>query len=161
IGRARNLVVGLAILAILGAGAATAFGDDPATGTPPSGPGLVGGMGFSEGSSILGDSDADLVRRLDGMVAAGAQWLRPDFDWSGPQPSPTTFDWGATDRIVSRAVARGLKVDAILAYTPSWARPAGTDTHYPPTDPATFAAFARAAVQHYGDDVGAWEIWNE
>lgn len=122
---------------------------------------MVGGLGFAEGSGVVGDSDAELARRLDGIAATGARWIRIDFDWSGLEPSRGSFDWGYMDRIVNAATARGIKVLAILAYTPAWARPGGTGTHYPPTNPADFANFARATVDHYAGVVRHWEIWNE
>ena len=39
--------------------------------------------------------------------------------------------------------------------------PAGGHEKHPPTDPDVFARFAAVAVERYGDQVEAWEIWNE
>ena len=36
---------------------------------------------LAEGSWIRGSTDADLARALDGMVAAGATYVRIDVDW--------------------------------------------------------------------------------
>jgi hypothetical protein len=130
---------------------------------PPTtaGPGMVGGAGFSEGSSILWDSDADLARRLDGIAASGATWLRVDVDWSVIEPSQGSYSWSVVDRVVNGARARGLRVLGILTYTPGWARPAGTNNHTPPSNPQDFATFSGAAVAHFAGAVSAWEVWNE
>jgi hypothetical protein len=49
-----------------------------------------------------------------------------------------------------------------VAYTPAWARPEGTTDKAPPTDPAAFANFARAAALRYAPlGVHHWELWNE
>ena len=121
--------------------------------------------GFADGHSLLGRSDAELARELDGMVAAGATWLRTDVDWWLTQPSgPTAFDWGPVDRVINAARARGLRVIGMIGYTPPWARPpsTGTDDKYPPTNPADYANFARAVALRYGPlGVKHWEIWNE
>jgi hypothetical protein len=131
------------------------------TAPPVSGTGMVGGAGFSEGSSILGDSDAELARRLDGMKAAGASWLRVDIRWPDAEPSKGTFQWWSADRVINAASSRGLKVLGILDFTPSWARPSGTTEKYPPTNVADYANFARVATQHFGSKVQALEVWNE
>ena len=84
-------------------------------------------MGFSPGFRVLWESDAELARDLDGMAATGAAWVRFDLDWSQVQhASATSWDWSRFDRLVDGAHARGLQVVAMPAYTPAWARPAGT-----------------------------------
>ncbi|HUP68720.1 MAG TPA: cellulase family glycosylhydrolase [Acidimicrobiales bacterium] len=118
--------------------------------------------GFSPGGPFIWSSDADLARDLDAMAATGARWVRVDFDWSSIEASPGSFNWGPTDRVVNQAQARGLRIIALPAYTPAWARPPGTTDKYPPSQPSTFGAFVRAAVQRYSPSgVKTWEIWNE
>ncbi|HEX2274735.1 MAG TPA: hypothetical protein VHG90_12750, partial [Acidimicrobiales bacterium] len=119
-------------------------------------------VGFSPGSSLANQSDADLARELDEMVAAGAEWLRMDFSWASVEDTRGSFHWAPVDRVVNAATSRGLKVIALLAYTPNWARAAGSDSiMYPPIDPNTFANFAGAAVRRYSTRVKVWEVWNE
>jgi len=118
--------------------------------------------GFAASWKMLWESNDDLNRDLDSMALTGAQWLRLDFDWPSVQPSPSAWNWQATDRVVNGARARGLRVLGTLAYTPPWARASGTDAKYPPTDPNTYARFAAAAARRYkGIGVRHWEIWNE
>ena len=130
---------------------------------PPSsgGPGMVGGAGFAEGFTILGDSDAELAQRLNGIASTGATWLRVDVPWTDVEQVRGQYNWSASDRVITAARTRGLNILAVLAFTPSWARPAGTTDKWGPTDPTAYAAFARAAVVHYGANVRTWEIWNE
>ena len=120
-------------------------------------------VGFAQSHRILWESDADLAADLDAMKAAGATWVRVDFDWPSIQPrSSTRWNWAPTDRVVNAARARGLQVLAMPAYTPAWARASGTNGKYPPTNPDHYAAFVRAAVNRYKSlGVKHWEIWNE
>jgi hypothetical protein len=128
---------------------------------PPAAGGMVGGDGFSEGSSILWDSGADLATRLDGIAATGARWLRVDVRWPDLEPSKGAYNWGSADRVVNAAAARGLNVLGTIDYTPGWARPGGTDEKTPPTNPADYASFADAAARHFAGKIQAYEIWNE
>jgi hypothetical protein len=122
----------------------------------------VADVGFSEGAGLPGRGDAELERQLAGITATGARYLRMDFDWSYIGRQEGEFDWAATERVVRQAQQCGLEVLALLAYTPEWARPAGSGDHHPPTDPADFAAFAAEAVRRFQPQgVHTWEIWNE
>jgi hypothetical protein len=119
--------------------------------------------GLSPGFGIAALPQAQLDATFDAMAATDARWLRIDFDWSVIQKrGPQSFDWSRTDRLVAAARARDLSVDALMAYTPDWARPAGTPDKNPPIDPDDFARFVSAAAQRYGPQgVTTWEIWNE
>ncbi|HVF32730.1 MAG TPA: cellulase family glycosylhydrolase [Acidimicrobiales bacterium] len=111
---------------------------------------------------LLWGSDADLARDLDLMKATGAGWIRFDFDWASAEATRGSYNWAYIDRVVRQATMRGLRILATPAYTPAWARPAGTTDKTPPTDPAAFAAFVGAAVRRYSPmGVRHWEIWNE
>ncbi|HEU4966144.1 MAG TPA: cellulase family glycosylhydrolase [Candidatus Saccharimonadales bacterium] len=121
-------------------------------------------LGIAAGSSLPSLSDEQLAARLDGIHAAGARWVRLDFDWSTVQPaSSTSFDWTAYDKIVAAVTSRHMEVLGILDYTPSWARPAGCDSNLcAPASATPFAAYAAAAARRYSSrGVHAWEIWNE
>jgi hypothetical protein len=104
-------------------------------------------------------------RELDELAAAGVGWVRFDIKWSDVQwHGADSFDWAKYDPLVDGARARGLSVLANLAYSPTWARDAGTsDKFAPDSDPrrAAFARFAAAAVSRYRGRVGHWEVWNE
>jgi polysaccharide biosynthesis protein PslG len=118
--------------------------------------------GFTEGASIGGREGATLEAELAGIAATGARYLRIDVDWSAIEQERGTPDWSVVDRIVDGAGACGLDVIGLIAYTPAWARRPGTSEHSPPTDPSTFASFARAAVERYAPrGVKTWQVWNE
>lgn len=133
----------------------------------PSAPQTVPGskVGFSVGGQTIWESDADLGRDLDTVASTGAKWVRLDWDWKSVQAyGPTYWNWTNTDRIVAAAQARGLNILAMPAYTPPWARMAAcSGTMFcPPSNPADFANFVRAAAARYAPmGVHAWEIWNE
>lgn len=96
------------------------------------------------------------------MTTVGASWIRLDIDWSVVEAERGRYDWSASDRLIDAASAAGLDVLGMLAYTPAWARPVGTDDKHPPIDDEPFVDFARAAVARYGPlGVRAWEVWNE
>ena len=119
-------------------------------------------VGFSNGGGFPWLSDENLARELDLIRSSGARWVRVDFDWSGVEHVRGQYDWKNLDRVVGAVRSRGLQVLALPAYTPDWARPAGTSSHTPPSDPAPFAAFVAAAAARYvPQGVTAYEIWNE
>ncbi len=127
-------------------------------------PGTVGHTaGFAQTSwMLLWGSDDEVNRDLDVIQATGAKWLRVDFDWKSAEPKPGVYQWTFLDRVVQRASSRGLRILATPAYTPQWARPAGTSDKYAPADPGAYAAFVKAAAQRYAPrGVHHWEIWNE
>jgi len=61
--------------------------------------------------------------------------------------------------VVAAAERHGIKVLGLLTYSPAWSRPSGTSSHSPPSDLATFAAFARAASNRH-PHITAWEVRN-
>jgi len=121
------------------------------------------GTGVAPTTSVLGeDSPQELQRDFELISSTGARWVRFDFDWGGAEPEPGSYDWDRIDRIVRAAQARRLSILATVAYTPAWARPEGTTDKTPPTDPAAYGRFARAAALRYGPlGVHHWELWNE
>ena len=112
--------------------------------------------GISPSASIFSLSPADADAALAGIARAGATWVRLDIAWYAAEPSPGSWSWTDTDRVIGAALKHHLKVDAILAYAPKWAFTAGQP------DPLAFAQFASAAVSRYGAaGVDTWEVWNE
>jgi polysaccharide biosynthesis protein PslG len=106
---------------------------------------------------------------LDNAVELGAKWVRVDIYWATiQQAGPNSYEWG-DDHFFRAAQARGLRVLAMLAYTPAWNRPAsavGEDESrldkYGPVDTDAFGRFAKATAEHYKTfGVQHYEIWNE
>lgn len=104
-------------------------------------------------------------RELDSVAAMGAKWVRIDVKWSDVQwDGQAVFNWSKYDPLVDAARSRGLRVLANVAYSPSWARPAGTSDKFGPDTDArrrAFATFAERAVRHFAGRVSTWELWNE
>lgn len=125
--------------------------------TPPA-------MGVATGNTLLLLNQTQLDAELQDIASMGFTWVRMDLDWSIIQSqSATRYDWAGYDRIVNSAVAHHLQILAVLAYTPTWARPSQC-TDSPKCAPANvtdYANFARAAANHYAPKVTYWEIWNE
>ena len=128
---------------------------------PPSGQNLR--FGFSTGGNVQNLSATDLARYLDGAQAAHTGWIRFDINWEVIQyAGPASYNWTPFDNVVKATNARGMKVLAMIGYTPPWARPAGTSGKTPPTNFADYANFAKTAVARYAPmGVHAYEVWNE
>jgi polysaccharide biosynthesis protein PslG len=131
---------------------------------PPSGTNSFGGdvFGVSTGGTIQNEDATTLGRDLDSMAGTHTHWVRVDINWAQIQNGgPSSYNWGAIDRVVQGATARGLKILGTIDYTPGWARPSGTSASFGP-DPTQYATFAATAAQHYAAlGVHAYEIWNE
>ncbi|OBA74499.1 hypothetical protein A5633_20620 [Mycolicibacterium elephantis] len=119
------------------------------------------GYGFAVGAPMTWMSDMEADRELDAVARTGATWLRVFVDWSRAEPMPGAYDWGYLDHWIDGAVARGLKVLAMVSYSPEWARAPGSYFSAPPVEPALFASFLTTLVKRYGDRVSSWEVWNE
>jgi hypothetical protein len=113
-------------------------------------------LGGSANSTFASLSTTEQNSELDQITTTGFSWIRIDIPFDGEMQENGQFDWSATTE-VEQAVAHGLHVDALLSYAPSWADLAdGTP------NPSLFAAFAQAAVAHYGPlGVSTWEVYNE
>jgi hypothetical protein len=119
------------------------------------------GYGFSVGAPMTWMSIVDADRELDAAAKTGATWLRVLIDWHLVEPMPGAYNWGYVDHWINGALARGMKVLGLIAYTPDWARAPGTSFSAPPIRPVLYASFAAKVVERYGDRVSDWEIWNE
>ena len=117
------------------------------------------GRSFRTGETVLGAILARLPVSIELMLLAEIAGLLIGI----PLAIQCAVGSGGTfDRVVTEASARGLHVLATPLYTPAWARAAGTDPLYPPSDLARYAAFCSAAVAHFAPlGVHHWEIWNE
>lgn len=124
-------------------------------------------------------SSADIDRKLDDLVALGADYARVDVGWSslekdGPGQISTSYR-DKLDQVVAAANQRGIELILTFWETPCWASSApeslrqGCDgawwdrdvQRYPPRDPAEYARALATVVERYGDRVAAWEVWNE
>src|SRR3954462_11483611 len=118
----RSAVIGLALCLMMGLigpqSARATSATRPAAAHPyvryVSGPSaLAARVGFTQGSPLLWESDAEQAADLDGIVRTGAKWVAADFDWPSAEPVQGQYWWGAIDRLVHNARARRLNVLAL------------------------------------------------
>jgi polysaccharide biosynthesis protein PslG len=111
---------------------------------------------------------------LDLIAAAGFQFVRMDFSWSGTERSPGQYDWEAYDELTANLEQRGLRALYILDYSNalyedklisrdpiSGREVTGIAAPRKPESVAAFARWAGAAAAHYRGRGILWEIWNE
>ncbi|QHW30801.1 cellulase family glycosylhydrolase [Paenibacillus rhizovicinus] len=108
-------------------------------------------------------TDAELNTAADQAKAAGVQWVRIDLKWSLVQPTnATSWDWTWPDKMVNKALSRGLGVILVASYSPSWANGGHSDDRYYPSDVNAWKTFLDTAARRYLP-LGAtvFELWNE
>jgi len=116
-------------------------------------------------------SRAQVDSALDDAKNAGVHWIRLGVQWSDVQAGgPNSWSWTGSDKVVDSANARGIKVLALLTYSPKWAidpqyqsiNTKGEWEKYRPSNVNDFANFAGSAATHYSQKgVHHFEIWNE
>ncbi len=136
-----------------------------ANSTPHADASVVDGrdIGFAFSGDALGWSTAQIKHDFGDAQAIGATWVRVPFNWSTLEmQGKGKYNWAPADKIVYLANTYGLKIDAVVSYAPSWARPAGSSQNAPPTNVGDYGNFVAAAARRYGPlGVHTWEIWNE
>ena len=104
---------------------------------------------------------------LDSAKASGVGLVKFRFDWGTLQPSKdAAFEWAYFDTIVRETRARGLRIVGILGDSAPWASVStsafGNDQRQSPPRPDAYDAwgnYARRTVGRYGNDVLAWQVW--
>ena len=140
------------------------------------------GLTASNANFVPGNTLAERTANYRRLYDAGVRAIRLDINWVQVEPPGDPrgdFDFAERDREVRAITGAGLKVIGILAYghpdystrgTFVGSTPLGgglppfyvaNAQSFPPDDPRDFARYARAVASHYGDEVVAWEVWNE
>jgi hypothetical protein len=123
------------------------------------------GAGYNKGMAVgLYYLDgAQLASAVADLKSMGVTWVRMDFPWSEMQPNdPNSYNTAAWDRAVQATTAAGIQILGIIDYTPAWARAAGTNKFYPPSNTGDYGTFAGYLARRYAPmGVHTWEIWNE
>ena len=84
---------------------------------------------------------------------AGVQWVRERFQWARMQPSAEKkYEFDRTDKFIDAISGEGLKILDIFYGNPTWRKD---------TDLFDLYYAIKAAAEHYGDKVSAWEMYNE
>jgi polysaccharide biosynthesis protein PslG len=137
--------------------------------------GPIGGVNIPGLSALTSPAATDHVVQIASKLHARV--VRVDFPWSLFEPNGPTLDpnvLARADRLLADTSAAGIKVVATVASTPCWASSAPPADRtgcasgnsdgagsWPPTSPATYAAFLNALVARYGTKITAIEVWNE
>ena len=96
------------------------------------------------------------------LASFGANLVRNDFTWAYMQSEPGPFNFEGTDRKMAEAKKGHVKTLALLVYDTPWIheKPEGKRQ----VDPEDFPAwlnYVEEVAKRYGDDVEAFEVWNE
>ena len=118
--------------------------------------------------------EANVVRSLDMLQAAGIQFVRQQFPWEDIEihgkgdfedrrHQPYRSAWAKYDRIVELAEARGLTLIARLDAPPDWSRadPAEHEWFGPPDNYEDYGDFVAQVVSRYRGRLHYLQIWNE
>jgi polysaccharide biosynthesis protein PslG len=134
--------------------------------------------GVNIGAVYSGASLAGVDREIALARALHAKVVRVEVPWSELEPlGPNQIDprsLEVTDRLMNDAAAAGIGVIAMVESSPCWATsapasllrtcvPGGSSkaNAWPPTNPASYAAFVAFLAQRYGTHLAAIEVWNE
>ena len=132
------------------------------------------GIAGAQGLPIFGAQMNWVIDEAQGLTQAvngGVYWVRFDaFEWDLIEPVqtvPPTFHWEYVDEgSLQRAGQNGLKVIAVVKYTPDWAQkyPGSGCGPIKSTAFTAFAEFLTEAVNRYKNppyNIKYWELGNE
>jgi O-antigen ligase len=105
-----------------------------------------------------------LHHQFDLMQQAHITWVRQVVRWDEIEPQQGQYRWETWDSIVDAVQSfPDLELVVVLLNSPDWARPVQPNDNpmTPPDDPATFAAFAAAFANRYGQSIDYYQIWDE
>lgn len=108
-------------------------------------------------SELYNLSQADLVAQLAEVRDLGVTDLRLGVPWLYIQPTATTYEWAQMDTVITTAHSMGFTITAAITGTPAWNGPIISGA----PDPTAYANFAAEVAERYGDEISAYEIWNE
>jgi hypothetical protein len=119
--------------------------------------------GFWGPTETNGVSQFPIYEQLGVTVyQTGISWaaVAPTQPADPTNPADPAYVWPADmDATIAEAAKHGMSVLIVLINAPPWAN-GGRTPEYAPTNPADFAAFARAAARRY-PAVKRWMIWGE
>ncbi len=154
----------IAVMAALVVGLQLARPADASAGPVASTAAALPAVGVNFHGAWSNYSDQQRTDVADKLAAAHVGWVRIDIGWSALEEDcrGCFAQWYVddVDAAVNAAVAKGMKVLAVLWWTPTWAN-GGAGLAAPPANVADYATAAKWAAQHFAGRVSAWEVWNE
>ncbi|MCV7015270.1 beta-galactosidase [Mycolicibacterium madagascariense] len=112
-------------------------------------------------SDLYGESVADIDTTLDTLESLGVTSIRVFVPWALIEPAEGTYNWTYIDEVMAAAAARNMSVLAGVTSTPTWDAPSGTILGAGTPNPTDYAAFLTQVAERYGNEISAYEIWNE
>ena len=123
----------------------------------------------------LEQMDEEMIRIAADMGFSFARiWVYWGWNWDGTRianPARGVFQWKGYDRDVELLERYGFKDNYMTIWgTPAWASPfpdkkkidiVASYAAYAPSDMNDWNHFLEAIIQHYGQKIKTWEIWNE
>ncbi|MBC8159914.1 MAG: hypothetical protein H7Z42_01735 [Roseiflexaceae bacterium] len=101
-------------------------------------------------------TDRERVLTLNSI--AGFEWVRQQVVWKDIEgPNPGDYAWGELDLIIADVTRKNQKLLVSIVRSPAFYEPTGGM----PSDPVTMGNFVEAMATRYGDQIAAYEIWNE
>ncbi len=91
--------------------------------------------------------DEELAANLAAIAASGIHWVKQHFYYDA------TFDWQASDRLVTAVAAHNLHLVPLLDGSPT--------NNFAPVPPTQFAAWAGEFAARYGAQIQFYIIWDE
>lgn len=118
--------------------------------------------GFATGTVLSTPLSTDF-NLINSVVPGG--YVRSDYTWATVQPTnASTWSWATYDARIDAVHSAGLKVLAMLGYTPAWANGGNADDKYPPAAgfEDEFQEFCHQfALRYIPEGVTVFELWNE
>jgi len=93
------------------------------------------------------------------LAEAGFKWVRMDFSWGGTEREKGIYDFGAYDGLLKELAPYGIRPIFILDYNNRFYD--GEMSPHTDAGRGAMAAWAVAAVKHFGGKGVVWEMWNE
>ena len=149
--------VALALALVGVAQAADEFDTRPTPGVVPALP--TEAVGVNMHPERYPDPDAEMHFKMARELGITQARLAPE--WSAIQPTPDTWNWEVTDRVVRMARQYDVKLLLVLCYNTTWNASVGTDTKSMPRDLQAWGTFCRKMAERYKGDILWWEVWNE
>jgi hypothetical protein len=138
--------------------------------TPP-----LGGVNMT--GLTFGAPIARVNQEIEWAHSLDAHAIRIEIPWASLEPTRGQIEPQAlafTDYLIEKASAAGIKVVALVMWTPCWAssapasllsgcqsRQSSKANAYPPTEPNAYATFVAFLAARYGSKLAAIEVWNE
>jgi len=121
-----------------------------------------GGLTMNERYGINAHLPENRLEIIDRCAELGVGWVRLDFDWWRIESQRGQFQWDHCDRVVGRALERGLQIMATLSYPPEWANGKGADSRYwPANDVNDWRNFVDKTVRRFSGRIRHWGMGNE